>query len=127
MLSAVLLFAASVHTQAPTTFNCGFNTPVATGATQFFCGMTHTNLFQTKAGRTTSTATGASGGQAGTTTDRYAFIETSTGVLGDVSVLQTPPLAATSASQLLDFYYHMAGATIGNLTVQTCVGTVCTT
>jgi hypothetical protein len=33
-----------------------------------------------------------------------------------------PTRSATSASQLRDFYDHMAGATIGNLTVQTCVG-----
>jgi hypothetical protein len=127
---APTLAPTAAPTHAPTdvgSFICRFTTPVATGATQYWCGMTHTNQFRTNAGRTGSTATGASGGQANTTTDRYAYIETSSGAAGDVSMLQTPPLASPSVGKLMEFYYHMAGATIGNLTVQTCVGTMCTT
>lgn len=68
----------------------------------------HTRLqFQIDLGGVTpSFNTGPSGGQAGTSIDNYAYLETSGGVAGDVSSLMTPPLLIGQGGGYMTFYYH---------------------
>lgn len=131
------------NTNAPTapppppanSFSCGFNSP-GTGeqttvpfptsqGTRFWCGMSHSGLWQIdEAGSTPSTNTGPGSGQQGGT-DNYAHIETSYGTAATSSILSTPPLNMPSGG-IVSFYYHMFGRTIGRLSVSTCAGTTCT-
>jgi len=114
---------------AVSSFTCDFNSPTSgTGGpnSQFWCGMIPSNQWTIDvSGQTSSSNTGPNAGQAGGA-DNYAYLETSGGVTGLQSVLATPPLTIGSNGGYLTFYYHMYGATIGNISVQTCVGQTCT-
>eukprot|EP00038_Savillea_parva_P005950 m.160843 g.160843 ORF g.160843 m.160843 type:complete len:668 (-) comp11997_c0_seq1:258-2261(-) len=112
-----------------TAFACDFNYPAATSGTAIrdFCGMSRNALWRVDTGGTTpSSSTGPSRGQAGTTTDNYAHIEVSTNnPAATVSTMETPQLNIT-AGAAMNFYYHMYGAQIGSLFVQSCARTTCT-
>jgi hypothetical protein len=107
-------------------FSCGFNTPINGNVTdEFWCGMNHTELWAVdEGGATISTGTGPSGGQnTSDVGDNYAYTEascsSSTCPADGMSFLTTP---LVSGATHVDFFYHMFGANIVNLTVQACDG-----
>eukprot|EP00035_Acanthoeca_spectabilis_P019891 m.430099 g.430099 ORF g.430099 m.430099 type:complete len:979 (+) comp17115_c0_seq1:3514-6450(+) len=111
-------------TTAPTPavfpFSCAFNS-----GTSNLCGMSNDNRWSVRTRNTPSFGTGPNMGQAGTTTDRYAFVETSTSS-NYTSTLQTPWLGTIAQTAFGSFYYHMYGLGIQTLIVETCAQTVCT-
>lgn len=70
-------------------------------------------------GGTPSSATGPNvDNTSGTSTGTYFFLETSSGSTGDTNVLYSPAIDITTlTTPMLSFYYHMHGATMGQLTV----------
>ena len=69
-------------------------------------------------GQTISGSTGPSGAQSGT---GYVYLETSSGTVGETDTLDSPPIDLSSvvAEARMTFYYHMFGATMGQLEVFT--------
>ena len=72
-------------------------------------------------GSTPSSSTGPSGAFSG---NNYFYIEASSGSQGDVAELYSPLIDVSSLSTPeLEFYYHMYGATMGNLYIDVNNGT----
>ena len=56
----------------------------------------------------------------GTATGRYMFTESSAGALGDATILEAPNLNITGLTSIdVSFWYHMYGATMGTLVLET--------
>ncbi len=81
--------------------------------------------WQVEEGPTTSTGTGPSVDHtSGTATGNYVYLETSSGATGDEAELITPCINLTGQSNMmLEFWYHMFGATIDTLKVDIFNGT----
>lgn len=77
--------------------------------------------WQVNSGGTSSSGTGPAAAHSGT---QYLYLETSGGTLGNFSLLTLPALDLSSLTfPLMSFYYHMYGASMGDLSVEVSVDT----
>ncbi len=110
--AAAMPFIDSVENQTASTSgivsNCYISDPTST-TSSFRWNVTGT-------GTTLSSFTGALNANSGS---KYFFTEASSGSLGDEAYLYLPPIdMGTSTQNILSFYYHMYGASMGTLYIE---------
>ncbi len=101
-------------------FETGFS-PLTTFASGWSRSTTSAPTWQVDIGTTSSGSTGPEVDHtSGTATGQYVYLETSGGTTGDFSILRSPclDLSASAPQIIMEYWYHMYGATTGRLDVQ---------